>query len=205
MLAKYGCLSNKMVNLFYQWTPSEEVPGLPTERDGKGWRGFQSRDTLRLTVDDAQTMDNTWYVHIYAEDGEGEKLFTVHSGAFLLEGESREGDYLYKIKSYTDGHEYAVITKYIGNETELAIPDTLGGKTVKEIGKEAFNHGAVTDRCKRKHRQPLRQSGTKGLAYNISGRRLKRSQFCQPNRMAMNGPCLKAAIPLDTPWMTQRR
>lgn len=144
MLAKYGCLSNKMVNLFYQWTPSEEVPALPTERDGKGWRGFQSRDTLRLTVDDTQTMDNTWYVHIYAEDGEGEKLFTVHSGAFLLEGESRDGDYLYKIKSYTDGHEYAVITKYIGNETELAIPDTLGGKTVKEIGKEAFNQKGLT-------------------------------------------------------------
>ncbi|GIP30805.1 hypothetical protein J2TS4_00150 [Paenibacillus sp. J2TS4] len=131
-------LWSKAFSLFYQWTTTEEALALPYEPDGNGWTVFQSGDTLRHSVDDTQTIDNTWYVHIYAEDEGGRKIFAVHSGAFLLEGELQDGDYLYEMKSDIDGNEYAVITGYIGNETDLTIPDTLEGKPVKEIGDSAF-------------------------------------------------------------------
>ncbi|WP_421617592.1 chitobiase/beta-hexosaminidase C-terminal domain-containing protein [Brevibacillus sp. TJ4] len=78
-------LWSKTFSLQYQWTTTEETPALPTEPEGDGWTAFESGDTLNHSLDDAQTTDSTWYVHIYAEDEDGKELFTVHSGAFLLE------------------------------------------------------------------------------------------------------------------------
>ncbi|MFS0611823.1 leucine-rich repeat protein, partial [Brevibacillus sp. 179-C8.2 HS] len=78
-------LWSKTFSLHYQWTTTEETPALPTEPEGDGWTAFESGETLRHSLEDAQTTDSTWYVHIYAEDEDGKELFTVHSGAFLLE------------------------------------------------------------------------------------------------------------------------
>ncbi|MFS0681393.1 leucine-rich repeat domain-containing protein, partial [Brevibacillus sp. 179-C9.2 HS] len=70
-------LWNKAFSLQYQWTTTEETPALPTESEGDGWTEFESGDTLKHSLDDAQTTDSTWYVHIYAEDEDGKELFTV--------------------------------------------------------------------------------------------------------------------------------
>lgn len=51
---------------------------------------------------------------------------------------AEEGNYQYEI---VDDH--AVITKYVGNEAEVVIPDTLGGYPVTEIGVGAFNEKPI--------------------------------------------------------------
>ena len=50
-----------------------------------------------------------------------------------------DGDYSYTVLDDST----AEITKYNGTETDVVIPDTLGGYTVTSIGKEAFKNNTT--------------------------------------------------------------
>ena len=44
-----------------------------------------------------------------------------------------EGDYEYKVNEGAEGRKYAQITKYLGNELNVVVPDMLGGYPVREV------------------------------------------------------------------------
>ena len=60
--------------------------------------------------------------------------FSVDEKLYQASESFTEGDYTYTLNNDGD----AVISAYSGKEKDIVIPDTLGGKTVVMIGKEAF-------------------------------------------------------------------
>lgn len=74
--------------------------------------------------------------------------FTVFSAFPLSASAFTDGDYEYEVYyEYDDaGYEYpyAAITAYTGADTEIDIPEALGGYTVKEITGSAFLNNEIT-------------------------------------------------------------
>lgn len=55
-----------------------------------------------------------------------------------------EGDYNYDVYEEKDGTRWVSLTKYIGKDTEVIVPSTIGGIDVKQIGRFAFKNCELT-------------------------------------------------------------
>jgi ABC-type proline/glycine betaine transport system substrate-binding protein len=65
-------------------------------------------------------------------------LLAIGTALFAQNAESD-----FETKANTDGT--VTITRYIGWDTEMALPAKIGGKTVTAIGKEAFKGAGLTE------------------------------------------------------------
>ena len=65
-------------------------------------------------------------------------LTEPHATASATAVNMKEGNWVYSSYADSDGQIYASVTGYDGNALALDIPETLGGLTVRSIGREAF-------------------------------------------------------------------
>lgn len=65
-------------------------------------------------------------------------LTEPHATAIATAVNMKEGNWVYSSYADSDGQIYASVTGYDGNALTLNIPETLGGLTVRSIGREAF-------------------------------------------------------------------
>ena len=65
-------------------------------------------------------------------------LTEPHATASATAVNMKEGSWVYSSYADSDGQVYASVTGYDGNALTLDIPGTLGGLTVRAIGREAF-------------------------------------------------------------------